>query len=142
MIALRLNSWKGRLQITPGTLNPYPYPESNPLLFVCCNYGGVNPPSRGKFAFNFNPVRIACLDDIVQNHVGDALIKRAHVAIRQHVVFKRLQFKTGFIRHIVNVNGAKVGQARFWAHRREFGTLRHDMKPTRRVRVIKRINNR
>lgn len=128
--------------ITVGTLNPYPHPESNPSLFVCCNYGGVNPPSRGKFAFNFNPVRIACLNNIVENHVGDTLIKRAHVAIRQHVVFKRLEFKTGFIRHVVNVNRPKVRQAGFGAHRREFRALGHDMKPTRRVRVIKGVNNR
>ncbi|VTR68529.1 hypothetical protein DESC_710025 [Desulfosarcina cetonica] len=82
--------------------------------------GGGQATPRGELAGDFHELGREHLDQIVENAVGNVLVKHADVAELQQVVFQGFEFDDEAIRRIADVDGAEIGQAGHGADRGEF----------------------
>ena len=86
--------------------------------------GGCQAAAWGEFAANDAPFRLDGVDDVVEHFVHGVFVEDAEVAVGQQVHFQRFELDAVFARHVLDSDGAEVGQAGFWADRgvlRKFG---------------------
>ncbi len=76
----------------------------------------------------------------MKDSVDGILVKDAEVTVGVDVHFERFQLKTFFIRHVVQRNGAEVGQVGLGANRRVLGNL--DRNLISLVLIRERFNGR
>lgn len=69
------------------------------------------------------PHRPTGLDDIMKDAVDRVLVKDAEIPIGVDVHFECLEFKAGFVRHVMQRDGAEIRQICFWANRGVFWNL-------------------
>src|SRR5579872_580856 len=74
-------------------------------------------------------------DEIVEDLVGDRLIKDPAVTKLDHVVLQRLQLDAAFVGHVSDANLPEIGEAGLGAHGRKLRTADGDLVVTARLRV-------
>ncbi|KFB67460.1 MAG: hypothetical protein CAPSK01_003220 [Candidatus Accumulibacter vicinus] len=80
-------------------------------------------------------LRGAC--QIVQDAVGDFLVKAASVAEGPDIELQALEFDTGLVRNVIEKQGRKIRLAGFWAQTGEFRDFHVNMEIPLRRRIGK-----
>ncbi len=91
----------------------------------------------GPAAFDRRPTRLYDGQEVVHDSVRDRLVKDAFVAKSLQVHFQALQLDAVLVRNVGKDDRPEVGLPRFWADRRELGTMMFDGKIPRRAGVVK-----
>jgi len=96
------------------------------------NHHGVNAASNVEISLDMRSPRPDGGHQIVEDLVGDSLVKRSLVAIRPEVELPRFQLHAKSIRNVFHANRREVRLPSFGAQTSEFGTLEtNDIVPIR-----------
>jgi hypothetical protein len=90
------------------------------------NASGYPPPS-GKLPQHLHLFGAQLVHQIIQNAIGDMLIKDAHIPVLKQVKFQGFQLNDFFVRGVFYGDGAKVRKARHGADRCELRLADHDV---------------
>ena len=85
------------------------------------------PAARSEAAGDLRPYGMAGFDDILKDSVDGIFIEDAEITVGMDVHFKRFQFKTFFVRHVVQCNGPEVRQVGFGTNRCVLGDLNRNL---------------
>ena len=96
------------------------------LWILRFNFAG-EPAAGGKGTSDFGPNRMARVDDVLEDAVDGILIEDAEISVRVDIHFECLELKAFFVRHVVERDGAEIGQIGFGTDRRVFGNLNRDL---------------
>lgn len=72
------------------------------------NHGRIYSAANVKFSADAHEIGRDRAYDIVQNFIGDRLVKCALIAERPHVQLERFQFHTQFARHVFDVERSEI----------------------------------
>ncbi|MEY3459337.1 MAG: hypothetical protein RL215_2494 [Planctomycetota bacterium] len=84
------------------------------------NHGGTNASTRGECGLDFHPAGVGDGHQIVEDHIGDALVKGAMVAVLLEIQFEGFELVADLVSNIGDREGAEVWMPGFRAYRREF----------------------
>jgi hypothetical protein len=87
---------------------------------VLRNHGRVDATPHVEFRRDAQEARLAGVDQIGEDLVGDGLVKSAPVAVRPQVELEGLEFDAGDVGHILDVDGGKVRLAGLGAEASKF----------------------
>ena len=93
-------------------------PDFNCLAVLDGDVGGDSAPG-GEAAFHDHLLGRAGRNQVVEDLVRRRLVEDALIAIREHVVFQRLELDAGLVGRVRDDDLAEVRQAGFRTHRRE-----------------------
>jgi len=96
------------------------------LLLASCvvdNHHRVNAATNVEVALDTRSTWLRGGDQIIQDLVGDGLVKRSLVAVGPQVELPRFQFHAKSIRNVFHANRREVRLPSFGAQTSEFGTL-------------------
>lgn len=96
----------------------------------------MNPSSDVEVTFNFHLPGLKTLDEIVQDRIGDRLVKRSGLPIGPEIQLQALQFHAKLIRYIADPDRREIWLTRFGANAGELGTLHGDLVIAPRIRVL------
>ncbi len=82
--------------------------------------GATQPATSCEFPDYGGRNRFAGLNKISQDAVHRIFIKDPKIAIGVDINFERFQLDTGFVWHVGQSNGSKIGQPGLWANGRIF----------------------
>lgn len=128
-----MSRWSRWLRVSENTTSAVPDACETPTSASCIGGPGVcrlngaaETAARGKGSGHGGPGGFACVDEILKDPVDGVFVKNADVTVGVDVQFERLEFHTGFARHVVNGNGAKVRKLGFRTDCRVFLDLDGD----------------
>lgn len=90
------------------------------LFGVFCLDHAVQSSASGKLACYLSPSRSAGSNHILEDAVDGIFVENSDVSVGVDIHFKRLEFKTLFIRLIVKSNSSKVWEVGLGTDRRIF----------------------
>src|SRR6266853_1432469 len=88
--------------------------------------GGGQASSGSKFATNDAPFGADGGDDVAQDFVDGVFVEDAQAAVGEEIHFQRFQFDAIFFRHVLDGDGAEVGQPGLGTVGGIFGKARGD----------------
>lgn len=88
--------------------------------------GGINSSANVKLGGEADVTRVEGAYQVVEDLVGQVLVKTTLVAVTPEVKFPRFKFNAILIRNILQFQCGKVGLAGFWAQTSEFWRLNPD----------------
>src|SRR6266566_2486722 len=83
---------------------------ARPYLRPAGEDGGGEPAARRKFAADDAPLRANGFDDVAQNSVDGIFVKDAEAAVGEEIHFQRFQLDAIFFGHVLDGDGAEVGE--------------------------------
>ena len=95
-------------------------------LFVGSFDNGVNAATHVKIGFDLHKSRRRSFHQIIQNPVGDGLMKSAFVAVAPKIKFQALELHAQFIGNILNPKHRKIRLAGFGTNAGEFRAFEAD----------------
>src|SRR5256885_14101403 len=100
---------------------------------------GLDAAAHGKVSDDGHAAGRDRADEGVENLVRHGLVKDPFVAEFDQVVLQRFELDAPRVGDVGDANLAEVGQSRFWAYRRELGTLNRDLVVAFGTRVGERF---
>ena len=88
--------------------------------------GSGKAAARCELAADDTPFRVNRGDNVLEDFVDRVFVKNAQAAVSQQIHFQGLELDAVFLGHVLDGDGAEIGQARFGAHGRVFGKLGSD----------------
>src|SRR5713101_3891765 len=85
---------------------------------------GGQAAARREFAANDAPFGSDGVQDVTENLIHGIFIKNAQIAVSEQIHFQGLQFDALFLRHVLDGDGAEVGETGLWAYRGILGEAR------------------
>src|SRR6266702_1899774 len=99
---------------------------ARPYLRPAGEDGGGEPAARRKFAADDAPLRVNGFDDVAQNSVDGIFVKDAEAAVGEEIHFQRFELDAIFFGHVLDGDGAEVGETGLGADGGVFGKSRGD----------------
>src|SRR5689334_16456441 len=87
----------------------------------------AKPPAGCKRTGDFGPDGSTGLGDILKNSIHGVFVKNADVPVGMDIHLERFELETVLVRHVVDSNGAEIGQACFGANGRVFRNFNRDL---------------
>src|SRR5947207_1907692 len=84
---------------------------------VGCCHDGLDPAADRKVADDGHPARMNRADEVVENLIGDRLVKDPFVAVLDQVVLQRLQLDARRVGHVGDPDFSEIGQPGLRAER-------------------------
>ena len=113
-------------------------------LFTGCVISGGDgrrdPAASREIADPGHALRVACLDEVVEDLVGCSFIKNPPVPVLDEVVFQRFEFEALLVGNVGDPDLTEVRQSGFGTYRRKLRAANYNLVVALRARVGKRFN--